>query len=299
MDQTESPFPKIKKADVSDEKLADFKNEADFVGLGIDLMIEVGSYVTIAASILGPDGTWDRGQAAVGGNVVRLYKLFSAMLDQTVQQRRETSFIIARLAFETVVNTQFLIQEHSNDLVDSYFNHSLHHERRLVDKITASIVARDGVILPIDERMLSSIERLCVMSGTSINELPEGRERNWGGKNLFEKAKAVGLDEAYLAMFSGASQNVHGAWGDIYAHHLTCTDDGKFTPNLDWGRPRPQLLFSIAFLSIDVAIAFAGFIGGDNVADLLDADIDDLRQRIEKADRAHEAYLGGNTWPQI
>ena len=64
-----------------------------------DCVIEAGSYVCIAANILGADKKWTRDQAAIGGNVVRLYKLFSAVLDQTVQNRRETSFILSRLAF--------------------------------------------------------------------------------------------------------------------------------------------------------------------------------------------------------
>jgi hypothetical protein len=59
-----SPFPAIDRVDVSPERIAGFKNERDYVGLGLDLMIETGSYITIAANILGPAGTWTRDQAA-------------------------------------------------------------------------------------------------------------------------------------------------------------------------------------------------------------------------------------------
>ena len=113
----------------------------------------------IAACILGPDGTWSRDQAAIGGNMVRLHKLFSNLLDQTVQRRRETSFISARLVFETIVTVQFLIQEFSPELIESYVSHSLAHEKRLLNDINDNIKARDGLVLPIEDRMMKSIER--------------------------------------------------------------------------------------------------------------------------------------------
>ena len=233
-----SPFPAIDRVDVSPERIAGFKSERDYVGLGLDLMIEAGSYITIAVNILGPDGTWTRDQAAIGGNMVRLYKLFSAMLDQTVQHRRETSFIFARLAFETIVAIRYLLQEYSPALIDRYVKYSLDHERRLLETINEGIDARSGIIRPIEDRMQRSIDRMFRSSGVAIEELPAKRERDWGGKNLYEKAKAVGLADAYLGMFAGASQNVHGAWGDLYTHHLDTEGGGRFTPNIKWGLPR-------------------------------------------------------------
>lgn len=294
-----SPFPTIDRVDVSPERIAAFKTERDFVGLGLDLMIEAGSYITIALNILGPDGTWTRDQAAVGGNMVRLYKLFSAMLDQTVKRRRETSFIFARLAFETIVAIRYLLQEHDPVLIDRYVKHSLDHERRLIESMNENINARGGIILPIEDRMRRSIDRMFKGSGVVLEELPAKKERDWGGRNLYQKAEAVGLANAYLGMFAGASQNVHGAWGDIYTHHLHTAGDGRFTPNIEWGRPRPQLLYSLSLLSLETAEDFALFVGGQEVADYLVPDLADLRRRLIAADHAHEYYLAGKTWPEI
>lgn len=181
-DEKASPFPVIDRVDVSPERIASFKSERDYVGLGLDLMIEAGSYITIAACILGSDGTWTRDQAVIGGNMVRLYKLFSAMLDQTVQHRRETSFILARLAFETIVAIRFLLQEYGPELVDSYVKHSLDHERRLLAAMEQNISARSGLTLPIEDRMRRSIDRIFRSSALTLQELPAKRERDWGGK---------------------------------------------------------------------------------------------------------------------
>ncbi|MBG0812386.1 hypothetical protein IY145_23860 [Methylosinus sp. H3A] len=179
-----SPFPEIDRVDVSPERLAGFKSERDYLSLGLDLMIETGSYITIAISILGPDGTWTRDQAVIGGNMVRLYKLLSAMLDQTVQHRRETSFIFARLAFETVVAIRYLLQEYDLALLDRYVRHSLDHERRLLKAINENVDACSGIIRPIEDRMRRSIDRMFKSSGVAPEELPRkgngiGAERTY------------------------------------------------------------------------------------------------------------------------
>src|ERR1035437_45260 len=140
--------PKIDRIDVVPATVAAFKTEDDFTGLAVSLMVEVGSYTCIAACTLGPSATWDRDRAAVGGNMVRLYKLTSAYLDQTCQRRGEISWVVGRLLFETAVNIKYLIQYHSKELVDSYIKHSLRQERQLFDKVQTNIRKR-GSTLPI------------------------------------------------------------------------------------------------------------------------------------------------------
>jgi hypothetical protein len=289
----------IDVVEVNPEIISKFKSEREFLGLSIDIMVEVASYITVALNILGPNGYWTRDQAAVGGNMVRLYKLFSAVLDQTVQGRRETSFIFLRLSFETIVSIRYLLQEYEPNLIDRYVKHSLDHERKLYRKIMDNIANRSGLVLPIEDRMIKSIEKEFRSSGVNIDDMPVRKELNWGGKNIYEKAEAVGLGEAYLAMFAGSSQNVHGAWGDLYGNHLTNDDEGNFTPNIDWGHCRPQLLYSLSLISLETAEQFALFMGGQEVADHFIPRLDDLRDRIIKADQAHEAYLAGKTWPEI
>ena len=136
----------IKHADVTDERLDAFKSEEDFNGLTVELLIEVGSYVCVAANLYPnrpahePGHFWDRNQAILGGHLVRLYKLISALLDQICQHRREIAFIMARLAFECIVNLRFLIK-HAGDasVFNSYVAYSFRQEKRLlVSRVTSS-----------------------------------------------------------------------------------------------------------------------------------------------------------------
>ena len=115
---TAENLPKIDKVVVSPDEMAKFKREDDFTGLAVDLMIKTASYVCVAANTMGAKPIWDRNQAAICGNVVRLYKLLHSVLDQTCQRRQETSFILVRLVFETIVNIRYMIEHFSPELID-------------------------------------------------------------------------------------------------------------------------------------------------------------------------------------
>src|SRR3989442_14064536 len=104
-------FPVVQRVTVDPVAIASFTREWDFMVLASELLREVTSYVSVAACVLGPAPAWTRDQAAGGGNMVRLSKLLSAFLDQTIQKRMETSTILSRLAFETIVNVRYLIAD--------------------------------------------------------------------------------------------------------------------------------------------------------------------------------------------
>jgi Family of unknown function (DUF5677) len=255
--------------------------------------------VCVAANTIGDEPAWNRDRAVVGGNVVRLYKIVSAMLDQTVQRRRETSFVFARLGFETVVSIRYLIKHFSPDLINSYVKNSFKHEVRLRKKIEGNIANRGGDVMPIEKRIMNSIDRAFAIAGLESVDLNSFRERDWGGKNLREKTVDLGLEDAYLAAFGGPSSSIHGDWSDIYSHNLETEGDGKFQPNLNWGHPRPQLLSVMSQLSITAVDDFFGFIAGEEIQKLARERLTDLFKRVEAFDLMHEKYLSSKTWPAI
>jgi hypothetical protein len=285
---------------VSADELATFQSEDDFLELVVRLMIEVGSYATIAACTLGESSTWDRDHAAVGGNMVRLLKLIHALLDQICQRRGEIVGLLLRLIFEAQVNIRFLILEFSPELIDSYIANSLKHERKLRDLIQGNIAERGGVMLPIEDRMLQSVSRTAKLAKLSLDEVSLKGERNWGGKNAFEKASRVGLDSIYLAAFGRGSNSVHGNWNEIAGHHLEYDDSSeRFTPSTDWARPRPQLPLALGGLIVDTLKIYFEFMGGPAVAEELEPLLGNLSDRILQVTHAHEIYLGRKQWPEI
>jgi Family of unknown function (DUF5677) len=203
-----------------------------------------GSYICIAANLL-PAKThrWNRNQAILGGHLVRLYKLLSALLDQICQQRREIAFLVARIAFECIVNLRYLIKFADDaEIFDSYVAHSLRQEKRLHNKIQENITARGGAVLPVESRMLNSIAKVTSASAMRLEDLSPSRPRNWADTTLADRADAVGLGDAYLGSFGGASAAVHGSWMDLLEFHLdTNHDEVSFSPSFDWRNPRPQI----------------------------------------------------------
>ena len=284
-------FPEISPATVNADHLQDTEFEADFVGVGVDLLIEAASYLTIASSIYRDERGWTLDQAIVGGNGIRLHKLIQGYLDQTCQHRRELSEIFARLIFETATNIVFVIRFGDDNMSRSYIDYSLRYERRLKDKIDTNITKRGGVRLPIEDRMLESIGRLAEASGVDLSDPPLNK-RNWADRDLFQKADAIGWGDAYLGIFGGMSTAVHGNWGDIAAHHLERFDgSGFYKPCLDWSTPRPQGLLSLARIVVTVSHEMFAYFGEEPLQDHFAEILDGVIDRVELATSLHEGFL--------
>jgi hypothetical protein len=276
-----------------------FTSESDFTALAVSLMVETASYCCVAAGTLGPQATWDRDTAAVAGNMVRQYKLLDAFLDQVCKHREETAFIVGRLVFETTVNIRFLIKNFSKPLIDSYITHSLRHERRLLDTVRNNIRDRSGITLPIEDRMIQSIERAAKGAAIDIETIDMKDKRPWGGKNIYEKARDVGLEPLYLAAFGGGSHSIHGNWQEIYMNHLEWDGENAFTPRMHWRMPRPQLVTSMALVINETVKVYFNFIGQDELSEYFDPLLDDLQKRVLDLVHVHEKYLSRKIWPEI
>lgn len=292
-------LPEIKRVEVSTDVMRTFAREEEFLGLAVSLMVEVGSYASIAAATTGQTPNWDRDHATVGGHMVRLYKLLDAFLDQTTQRQQEISFLLARLIFECIVNMRFLIVNFSKETVDAYIAYSFRHERRLRDLIEANIKRRNGIVLPIEDRMFKSIDRSAEVAGITLQQVDPADRSGWAG-SMFDRTKAVGLEALYLAAFGGGSHAVHGNWHDLYGNHLEWGEkDQRFSPNLEWSRPRPQVVSSLALITIETILIYLEFIGGESARDRFEPQLIDLTERVLLFANGHEHYLGEKRWPEI
>ena len=219
--ELDEQLSEIASTAVEPEIMAAWTLEDDFNGLAVDLLIEVGLLRMRCGfeSLPGDTKSWSRDQAIVAGNVVRLYKLISALLDQTCQRRWETSFIFARLCFETIVNIVYLVRNNSSEVFDSYVRYSMRHEKQLYDRIQENI-RRRGNELPIEHRMMKSIERAATRSGIAISEASASQPKGWGEGNFFERAKEVGLEKRI--------------WVRLVGHRTRCMATGWICWNTIW-----------------------------------------------------------------
>ncbi len=292
-------FPVVDAVEVSDQLTQAFVYESEFNAVGVELLKEAASYLTISCNIYPPTRVWNKRQAAIGGSGVRVFKLVSAYLDQTCQNRREISEILSRLIFETAVTIRYLIAHPNPEIIESFIKYALRFERELWDEIQHNVKKRNGVIIPIEDRMLQSITRAATRSGYSIEDIDLKDKSNWAGKNLYQKSKEVGWDKLYLASFGGMSNAVHGSWTDLYGHHLLAADNSSYTGVFDWSVPRPQSIFAMIRLVAQVSADLLHFFGGEAVDEHFEPMIISIFDRTTVLTDGHERYLSTKTWPKI
>jgi hypothetical protein len=282
----------IDRVPVDEANVKTFTRSSQYLELAFNLIRETAQWVTLFAGLGG--GMWNVRDAILGGHLVRLSKLLRSLLDNMDEDREEIAWVILRLNAECVINFRFLLLNAAEDTVfSSYLHFALQDDVRLLKRIAANVEARGGEVWPIEERMRRSIDRAFKESGVSPDQVPENRIRNWGDKNLYEKAVAVGLSEhAYSAIFGGASRSVHGGWLDLLRLHLTYDESsGLFEPQPAFTRMRqPQPLFAIAFMTIPALTDYIAYIGFQETAALL-PQLTDLNDRIVSADRLHEEFM--------
>jgi len=278
----------IEREPVDEAAMAAITKESGFTRIALGLLIEAASYVLVGANTRTME-KWDRDHAAVGGNMVRLSKLLDAIMDQTTQQRRETGVLLARCAWETTVSVRFLMANFSPATVDSYVEYSMRHERKLRNQILSRIEGRGGEVLPIEQRMLRSIARAASFGGIDL-DTPE-KKGPWGGRNTFEKAQDIGVDEQFLAIFGGPSHEVHGSWQNLYQYHLDATEIGQFEAEMGWQRPRPQVLIVLAMIVVDTVRSYFDFLNLPELSSVLKEPLNDLYVRLRRVNTAHENFL--------
>jgi Family of unknown function (DUF5677) len=292
----EDELPRIDPVKIDADMLKDFRDEDDFIDLAVQLVVEAASYTVIAHSIMDEQGGWDRDEAILGGLMVRLYKLLSALLDQVCQHRAEIAQIMCRLAFEAIVDIRYLVRKLDAELGDDFVKSSYRQERILRDQIMDRITERGGEVLPVEDRMLKSINRAADIADLCLDDVSTKR-RTWGGQDTRAKAREVfGDDLAYIAAFSGMSQSVHGSWGDLLQFHLETEDGKRFTPSPEWGHPRPQHLTSMAFLVAQTVDDFLGYWDEALQARFRPA-LADLQRRVRTLASGHEHYLSSKEVP--
>lgn len=277
---------------VDEAELRSVDREAPFFRAAFDLVRETTQFVCLFASVnYSVTPTWNVRQAILGGHLVRLFKLSRSLLDNVNEKRGELIWVLLRLSAECVINFSYFLANPSDETYTSYLHHSLQYERDLLRKIQTNIAARGDASWPIEERMRTSIMRAFERSQVTIDSLPEKRIRDWAGKNLFQKAESLGLEQAYFAIIGGPSRNIHGGWRDLLEHHLTSEVDGQFRPNLEFSElRRPQPLFAMASMVVPALDEYVRFLAApklDRVRPLLA----DLHRRIRLADSLHEEYL--------
>ena len=282
------------KTVVDSEEIKNFNSEDGFMNLAVELFKETAIITTVLACAFRLDENnnprkWNRNEAIVGGLMVRMTKLQSSFLDQVCQCRLEIVMILLRCLGECLINIRYLLEKNSDELSNKFIEYSLREEKRLLNEINENITKR-GYELPIEKRMKKSINRSFKTSNFKPENVHENKRESWE-ETIYKRAKIVGMERMYTSLFSLPSHDIHGNWQNLIANHLEF-DNGEFSPNTDWARPRPQPLFALSVLCSDVNLLYLE----KTIPDCPDRQkiveiLKDISHRARLVDGLHEKFL--------
>lgn len=139
----------------------------------------------------------------------------------------ETTAIIDRCIFESCVKVQWLCSQASNESFGRYIAEGLKTELKLKDEIEERIAGRGGAVLPIERRMLDSIQRYISASGLTDGQISGAKKL----PDLASMLESLGHERlSYVVGQKIGSHHVHGTWASLMFHYLEQDDDGTFRP---------------------------------------------------------------------
>ena len=181
----------------------------------------------------------------------------------------EAMAIIDRSIFETAVKLIWLCSEPSREKFQIFYANSLLPEIELKAIIERNIQAR-GTSLPIEERMLNSINRHFDAAGlreTEINGTPKM-------PSIAAMLTAIGRDRLdYVVAQRIGSHHVHGTWPSLLLHYLRpdkSSPEGElnFLPNGAFCEPNVNQFFYGSLLTLECIEHYASICFGEcNLSD--------------------------------
>jgi Family of unknown function (DUF5677) len=139
----------------------------------------------------------------------------------------ETTAIIDRCIFESAVKVLWLTKQEAGTGFSRYIAEGLKTELALKSEIDARVEEREGRKLPIEERMLSSIERYLRVSGLTAPEIASAKKL----PDLASMLDNLGNERlAYVVGQKIGSHHVHGTWPSLLMHYLEWDEEHNFRP---------------------------------------------------------------------
>jgi hypothetical protein len=169
----------------------------------------------------------------------------------------ESSRILDRCIMESAFRLRWLCRKNDPNFFQCCIADGLKAEVELRQNIRRQINARGGTVLPIEDRMLRSTERMLNASG-----MTEGDVCAAPHMPRFDKICGE-LDlphQFYLAVQKIGSHPVHGSWSDLMTFYLEWDQNNGFKIADHNARPHDnQYIFGSLFV-IDATIDFLKFI---------------------------------------
>ncbi|MDA3840560.1 MAG: DUF5677 domain-containing protein [Patescibacteria group bacterium] len=268
-------------------------NEENCSRIAFDLYKEAMSAVTVVCGLCNPDDKseyiYGRDQSLIVGLLVRIVKFMAsatALSVDKVKEHGEVILALNRSIVESAINVIYFCTKAKPEDVDIFVRSALKAEKNLFNSIQENIKQR-GKKLPIEERMLKSIDRL--FRASEINGIEDLKQiPRW--KDYKTILREINLEWAYPVLQQIPSHSIHGTWSDIAMHHLEYNGE-KFSAKLESIRVDARLLSPISKLVLIALKAYLEKYYGDVENHPLLLRVNDLIERNEKIEKMHEEIL--------
>ena len=139
----------------------------------------------------------------------------------------ETTSIIDRSIFESCVKLAWLCQQQDTESLERFLADGLKTELELKTAVEKAIQERNNQTLPIEDRMLTSIQRTITSSTLSEQKIVSAKKL----PDLASMLEMLGQSRwFYLVGQKVGSQHVHGSWPSLKLHYLKMGEDGFWSP---------------------------------------------------------------------
>lgn len=264
----------------------------EFMKLIVELMnfslylLRVGA--SLAPSDRAAESGYSKRAAIIVAHMVRTAKLYEGALVFVADGKGELAAIFIRLAMETVVRMEYMIQSKAKSSTSrSFVVTSYRPEKEIVDDLGRK--ARTRALTPIEERIIRKIRSRLRQDRISLKALRERHRWELDGKNFRTILGEVWSEDLYSYAFGSGSHSVHGDWYDLSQYHLARAG-GRYQPKLTYEAPDPRYACPLTAICLRGLTNYLRWSQSDP-----DGVVSSIAERLQRLnlslDRAHEKYL--------
>jgi hypothetical protein len=290
-------YAPLEPNDLPPEHFVDFEvlrqatSEDEFVHQAFELAKEAASMLALTVGIRtrATDGGIPRNQAIVAGHLIRMVKLTIALVRQIADNHGGGQQMqLTRQFLDSMSAADYLLEAPQDRArFDAFVYNSLIADREFQKEVQRNIDARAGVALPIETRILRSIDRAFRDATVNADELPS-RNRNAWPKSIQQLMNRI--SPSLYSAYRMGSNSIHGTWTDLIRNHLNPTDRG-FEVVTDEETFRPQPILTMGLLSADISLKYLAVYAPEALPSLAPR-LKRLRSDLRQIDQLHEDLLG-------
>ncbi|HAT2098234.1 TPA: hypothetical protein I8032_000295 [Legionella pneumophila] len=166
----------------------------------------------------------------------------------------ESTLIIDRCINESAIILMWLCTKKDDQYFNIFKSKGLFSDLKLKSEIQKNIEIRGGSQLPIENRMLKSIERYVSESGLNEDQINSLYSKM---PNMRQMMTEIGMKPThYTVIMNIGSHNLHGTWTALKQNYYEEKDDTVFIKDLNKSKTHVNQYIQVAILVIEANIAF-------------------------------------------